>query len=87
MADQKLQWRINLPSLLQEIIECWWPWTSIMRVPFNILRSILNDIALRASELNDKELNKLMMRLALYEVADPYSDKYDADFVQEYLNS
>lgn len=63
--------------------EYWCPWFN----PINILRSILNDIALRASELNDKELNKLMMRLALYEVADPYSDKYDPDFVQEYLNS
>jgi hypothetical protein len=46
---------------------------------------LLSDVAERAAAINDPELNKLMMRLALYEVADPNSDKYDSQLVIEYL--
>ncbi len=50
-----------------------------------MLRDLLCQVATRASQLNDRELNKLMMRLTLYEIADPESREYDKDFVAKYL--
>ena len=37
------------------------------KIALNILQNILQELTKRAIELNDKELNKIMIRLALYE--------------------
>jgi hypothetical protein len=69
-------WRINTPALIKEIIDCT-PGTGIFRAPFQIFMEILSEIGERASELNDPIMNGLMCRLAIYEMADPYSNEYD----------
>ncbi len=58
----------------------------IMRQPLYIFGNILAQVAQRASELHDRELDVLMMRLALYEVSDPNSPNYDPEIVAEYLH-
>lgn len=40
----------------------------ILKLPINIFKNTLAEVAQRATELNDPELNILMLRLALYEV-------------------
>lgn len=60
-------WKVDTPSLLKEIMNN--PCTEILKIPLNIFQGILTQIAIRAIELDDKELNKLMIRLALYDGA------------------
>lgn len=82
---RRAQWRVHTPRLLQEIgIN---PNLGILKVPLNLLARQLADVAKRAIELNDPELNVLMMRLTLYDQADPYSDNYDAALCSEMLGS
>ena len=63
---KELKWKADLPLLLKEILE-YNKWMEQFKIPFNILQSILSELVQRAIELNDKELNKIMIRLALYE--------------------
>jgi hypothetical protein len=79
-----LLYKVHTPNLLKEILnnkEC-----AILNKPLMIFRDILEQVATRASQLNDIELNKLMMRLALYEVSDPESKEYDSEFVNNYID-
>lgn len=82
MKDVQPQWKVHLPNLLGEILNnqgC-----SILKIPLNITARLLNQVADRAIQLDDPELNKLMMRLALYSIADPDSEDYDPDFINRY---
>ncbi len=79
----KLYWKIHLPNLLKEILNN--PGTGILQQPLRILQSILVQIATRASELNDLELNALMCRLALYEIADPTSKEYNPVLIDKII--
>jgi hypothetical protein len=83
MAKKKeqLEWKVNTPSLLQEILNN--KGASILHRPLQIFGALLEGVAHRASELNDPELNHLMCRLALYEICDPFSKKYDAKVVRD----
>lgn len=74
-AVKHLQWRVHLPRLIVEILQN--PSCAILRQPLLITRSIIAEVATRASELNDPKLNELMLRLALYEKGDPESPNYD----------
>ncbi len=80
----KLQWKVNISSLFDEVLEN--PTTRILRIPLQITHNLLRQVAQRASELNDPQLNALMCRLALYEIADPYSKEYDKKLVEEIIN-
>jgi hypothetical protein len=64
-TNDSLKWKVDVPNLLQEIMSN--EGTAILRIPLNIFQMILMQVAKRAIELNDKELNKLMIRLALYD--------------------
>lgn len=79
------QWKVNTPGLFKEIVEnnsqCW-----IFVQPLNIFQSILKQVAERAIELNDPKLNSLMLRLALYDTANPSSKDFDPEFINEYIN-
>lgn len=80
---KNLKWRVNTPALLNEVLEnasC-----SILSKPLAILGHILGEVGARAAELNDPQLNALMMRLAIYEVSDPYSPNYDEKIVRKCL--
>jgi hypothetical protein len=79
------QFKVHTPNLLKEILNnqtC-----AILRIPVIVFKGILEEIAIRASQLNDVELNKLMMRLTLYEISDPESKEYNSEYVNNYLEN
>ena len=82
--SRKVQWKVNTPSLLQEILTN--NHVSILNIPINILARLLADVATRASELNDDKLNALMCRLALYEISDPYSENFNEKLTDEIIS-
>lgn len=76
-------WKVYTPGLLQEILNN--PGTGILRIPLQQLQNILREVAQRATELHDGVMDALMMRLALYEVANGYSKEYNHEIVREYM--
>ena len=81
--DDRLQWRVNTAGLLKEITgnkETW-----ILKRPIQIFANLLAQVADRVIELNDPELNKLMGRLSLYGIADPFDDGYDKVGAEELI--
>lgn len=80
----KPDWRVHVPSLLQETINN--AGAGALKIPFTIFAELLGRVAKRASELNDPELNALMVRLTLYDIADPYSKGYDPERAKQVLN-
>ena len=76
MSDN-LKWKVNAPQLMKEILDHHGSGALVM--PITIFRSVISEVAIRASELNDPKLNSLMCRLALYSISDPF----DKDFDQE----
>lgn len=77
-------WLVQTDELFEEILNN--SGTEILRMPLQILLGILKEVAQRASEINDVELNKLMIRLALYGISD-YKDKehYNIGKAMEYV--
>lgn len=65
--DLSGHWRVHTTNMLNEILganqTC-----AIFSIPFNIFGKLLAQVADRAIELNDPELNILMLRLTLYEI-------------------
>ncbi len=84
MEAEKVQWRVHTPNLLKEIVESN-EGMGILSKPVTIFGRLLAAVGERAAELNDEKLNALMIRLAIYSVADPESPDYDRDVVHEYL--
>jgi len=74
--------RVHTPNLLNEIFNN--PGTVMLTIPFKVFAGKLEEVARRAAQLNDPKLNKLMMELALYEVADPKSPEYDPAILEKY---
>lgn len=65
----EMNFRVDTMALLHEIANCGLPRTQgILKLPLNIFKNLLADVALRATVLNDPELNILMLSLGLYEV-------------------
>lgn len=81
METTKLKWKCHTPRLFEEILLN--PGTSALRQPLIIFRSILTEVAQRAIELNDDKLNLLMLRLTLYECADPLCDSYNPEIIRQ----
>lgn len=69
VSEERLGWKVHTPQLLEEILTN--KGTEILRTPLGIFGSLLHEVATRASELNDPTLNLLMLRLTLYDAADP----------------
>lgn len=72
---------INTVGLLHEIADCN-DGMGALRIPFNVLRVLLAQVAQRATELHDRKLDALMVRLGLYEI-----DPKDIPGVLEKLES
>lgn len=81
MTKTTLKWRCHTPRLFEEILLN--PGTAALKQPLIIFRAILVEVAQRAIELNDDKLNLLMLRLTLYECADPMSENYNPDIVRK----
>ena len=79
-----LEFRVHTPNLLSEIGDNN-KQLAVMSSPLMILKGLLGRVAKRAIELNDEELNKLMIQMTLYSVADPESEDYDKNIVEKYL--
>ncbi len=77
----KLFWKCHTPRLFEEILLN--PGCTALWQPLNIFRSILIEIAERCIEINDDKLNLLMLRLTLYECADPLRENYNPDIIKQ----
>lgn len=74
----KAKWRCNTPQLLQEITILNHNGSGILTRPIHLFGILLSEVADRAAELKDPQLDALMCRLALYEQADQnQKDKYN----------
>ena len=82
--SEKLQWKVHTLELFKDILAN--PQCSMHSIPLNILKNLLAQVAQRATELNDPQLNKLMIRLTLYSIADPTDPAYDSEVVARILN-
>jgi len=81
---KKLQWKVHTLELFKEISSNF-RHNAQIRIPLQILQNLLAQVAQRATELNDPQLNKLMIRLTLYSIADPNEPDYDPKAIEEYL--
>jgi len=70
--DNEMHFNIDTPALIKEIAGN--PDLRFAQTPLRLLLGKLGQIALRATELNDPELNILMLEMKLYEV--PHKDIY-----------
>ena len=57
----------NLPGLLNEVL-CN-PGAAILKIPIQITKNILAELAQLAIEIDDPRLHKMMLRLGLYDVS------------------
>ena len=80
-----LVWRVNTAQLLKEVMSN--NETAMLSKPLVIFGRILAEVGERAAELNDPKLNALMCRLAIYEVADPYSKEYDEKLTNDTIRA
>ena len=56
-----------------------------LKVAIQELMRLLAKVAKRAIELNDEQLNKLMLQLGLYSVANPESPDWNPNLVEQYM--
>lgn len=76
---ETLQWKVHTTGLFKEIASME---GGAFRIPLNILQYLLAQVAQRAIELNDPQLNKLMIQLTLYSIANPNDPDYDSEAVK-----
>jgi len=81
---QILLWKVQTAALLKEAVENT-PDGWALKIPFEIMMNILAQVAKRAIELDDEELNKLMLRLGLYSISNPEDPEWNPTLVEEYL--
>lgn len=82
--SEKLQWKVHTTELFKEI-SANFKHDAQIRIPLQILQNLLAQVAQRAIELDDPQLNKLMIRLTLYSVADPKDRDYNPEVVAQFL--
>lgn len=76
-------WKVHTANLLAEI-GCN-PGAFALRVPLMIFSNLLNQVGTRCSQLNDPVLNGLMCQLTIYAIADPESEDYDVERVNDLI--
>ena len=80
----KLEFKVHLPQLLQEISNN--EGMAAVSMPIKILQGILTELAHCAIRVNDPQLHSIMCKLALYAVADPYDKQdFDADITAQII--
>lgn len=75
MKTHLIGWKVHTPALLKEVLRN--PGAGILAQPMRIFGDLLGQVAARAIELDDPKLNILMMRLALYDQADPEKHSFE----------
>lgn len=87
MKKQTLLWKVSTTGLFKEILVNIDPKSKAsLAIPIDIFLKLLAQVGTRAAEINDKELNKLMMRLGLYSISNPDDPEYNPKLVSEYLD-
>ncbi|MCK5606748.1 hypothetical protein KAR91_32900 [Candidatus Pacearchaeota archaeon] len=81
---KNLKWKVNTPQLLTEIIGSN-EGMAILHKPLTIFQHLLAEVANRAIEINDEQLNKIMIRLSLYEHSTPDGTK-EHEELMKYLD-
>lgn len=81
MVQEKLEWKVHTANLLQEVLCNKTAW--VLHRPLQIFGHILHEVAGRAIELDDPELNILMLRLSLYEQGDPEKPAFDPNAIDK----
>lgn len=79
------EWRVHTARILEEVLSNKGTWA--LRIPLLTLDNLLRQVAVRAIELDDPALNKLMVRLTLYSVGDPYSPDFDQSVITAMMES
>jgi hypothetical protein len=83
---ETLEWRVSTSGLMKEILtNVDKKGQSALRDPILIWVNLLAQVAKRAIELNDLELNKLMIRLGLYSMSDSLDPEYNPELVRKIL--
>lgn len=82
--EKEMQFRVHTTNLLNEVLKN--PGTSALKIPLSIFGKLLFRVGVRASELNDPQLNELMVRLTIYACADPESPDFDHELTERILN-
>lgn len=62
-----MHFNVHLPNLLRELLEGN-PSGGALVIPMRVTQGLLAQVAARAIEIDDPELNALMLELSLYEV-------------------
>ena len=75
---ERLEWSVNTPELLNDIIPNMRQSESISPSIIRIFGSLLAQVAKRATELHDAKLDVLMLRLNLYECEGNTSEEKNA---------
>jgi len=66
---KELRFNIDAPALLNEIADAaLMKNMGVLKIPLNIFRLYLVEVAQRAIELNDPEMNVLMLKMKMYDV-------------------
>jgi hypothetical protein len=78
-----LPWRVATKQLFTEILSN--DNMGAIKMPLGILYNVMQEVALRAIELNDWQLNILMLRLGLYSIADPDSKDCNLDLASKLI--
>lgn len=80
----ELEFKIHVPGFLKEVADNYPVNGGVLFIPFNVLRTYMQKIATRASQLNDPILNDIMCQGALYAISDPYDkENYNPELVRE----
>jgi len=66
VTRRKERFDSNLPGLLEEVLNN--PTCSALKIPINLTRGILAELAQVAIEIDDDRLHVMMLRLGLYDV-------------------
>jgi len=82
-VDSELIWRVHTPNLLKEVAQN--PNVAPIAMALQILGLVLYEVGECASRLNDPEMNALMCRLTIYDIADPHSESYDLEELKKIL--
>lgn len=80
-----LEFKINTPQFLKEVFNENPKLGVVFKIPANIFREYLIQIANRAAELNDPKLNAIMCQMALYSIADPYSPEFNKSITEKII--
>lgn len=63
-------WKVHLPLLVQETLSN--PHMGALKIPYQILQSLLIELARRTMRVGDIPVDEMMIRLAIYAQGDPH---------------